>query len=75
LCRIGLNEPELVCIRKEVICLTKYEIAKDITIALISDKNSIAIGDIELANNANEQLAENVAAFYNMLIQKLDITE
>jgi hypothetical protein len=52
--------------------LTKYEVAKELTITAINNqlilKSDVMASDF---NTMNLQVAENVAAFYNKLVESL----
>jgi hypothetical protein len=55
--------------------LNKYDIAKEITITAI-EKNFVSCYVNDTSKDyvhISEQVAENVAAFYNKLIEKLNI--
>lgn len=56
--------------------MTKVEVAKEITIAAIqNDLVNPKTSNNDSYIHMNEQVAENVAAFYNKLIEKLNILE
>jgi hypothetical protein len=55
--------------------LTKYEIAKDITIALLHTTERLNTGNVESVDEYNEILANNIATFYNKLVEKLNAPE
>lgn len=56
--------------------LTKAEIAKELTLAAINNDLIIkAVQDKSSYKAMNEELAENVAAFYNKLMDNLGKTD
>jgi hypothetical protein len=56
--------------------LNKNDIAKELTIAALNNKYIISnASDRTSTVSMSESVAENVAAFYNKLIEKLDIKE
>jgi hypothetical protein len=68
-------EPEHITLKGGDI-MTKAELAKELTLAALNNKY-ISEGVLDKTSyiSINEQIAENVAAFYNKLMEKLDITE
>lgn len=56
--------------------MNKYEIAKDLTIAALQNhyvSTNVDVNDTYI--HMSEQVAENVAVFYNKLVEKLSIKE
>jgi hypothetical protein len=56
--------------------LNKYEIAKELTITAI--QNNCFNHDVDNKDSykhINEQVAENIAAFFNKLVKELNINE
>ena len=56
--------------------MTKTELAKELTIVALNNKYIVdTVSNKESYVSMNQQVAENVAAFYNKLVEKLNITE
>lgn len=54
--------------------MNKYEVAKEITLAAISNKsiNTRAVDNKSSFKDENKEIAENIATFYNTLVQNLE---